>query len=133
VSGLRQAFTTPATGGAAQSTEDERAELAQELESKDAGVQVRAVRSLLDLGQPAVPSLAAALGQKRTSIAARETIVDGLGRLGPAARAALPQLDRLIKAGPQPSGHPDARGADQAREEALVRAMHSAALRIRGQ
>jgi tetratricopeptide (TPR) repeat protein len=130
---LREALGVPVTPGAAQNLEDERAQLARELGAKNAGVQVRAARGLVELGQPAVPTLAAALARKGTSIAAREAIVDGLGRLGPAARAALPQLERLIKAGPPRSDPPGSGEEDRGREERLVRAMQAAALRIRGQ
>ena len=82
----------------------ERAELAEGLRSKNAGEQARAVKGLLELGRPAVPSLAAALARAGTSLAARELIVDGLSRLGPAAREALPQLDRLAAAAPAAPG-----------------------------
>ena len=98
---IRQAFSRPP---GATSAAIELAELADQLRSKNAGVQARAAKDLLELGRPAVPSLAAALQRKGTSLAARERIVDGLGRLGPAAREALPQLDRLAKAAPAEPG-----------------------------
>ena len=94
---IREAFSRPPGATRAAVELDE---LGDQLRSKNAGVQARAVRGLLELGRPAVPSLAAALPRKGTSLAAREQIVDGLGRLGPAARDALPQLDRLAKATP---------------------------------
>jgi hypothetical protein len=60
-----------------------------------------------------------------------ESIVAGLARMGPAAREALPQLDRSIKAGPRVSG-PEASPAEKAREAKLIRAMQGAAAKIRG-
>jgi tetratricopeptide (TPR) repeat protein len=126
VRGLRAALS-----GASSSAGDELAELAEELDSKHAGIQVRAVRGLLALGRPAVPSLAGALPRRTTSIAAREAIVEGLSRMGPAARDALLQLDRLIKAGPPGPASPES-PAEKEREAKLIGAMESAAARIRG-
>ena len=60
----------------------------------------------------------------------RETIVAGLGEMGPAARDALPKLDRSIKAGPRPSG-PEASPRAKAREVELIAAMQAAAAGIR--
>lgn len=94
---IREAFSRPPGATRAAVELDE---LRDQLRSRNAGVQARAVRGLLELGRPAVPSLAGALPRKGTSLAAREQIVDGLGRLGPAARDALPHLDRLAKAPP---------------------------------
>jgi tetratricopeptide (TPR) repeat protein len=126
---LRSALTGPAGGGAA-----ELAELEEGLAAKHAGVQVRAVRGLLGLGRPPVPLLARALGRKGTSLAAREAIVEGLATMGPAAREALPQLDRLIKAGPpKAAAEPAAASERQRREARLIAAMDSAAARIRGE
>jgi tetratricopeptide (TPR) repeat protein len=104
------------------------------LDSKSAGDQVLAVRALVELGRPAVPSLAAALARPATSLAAREAIVAGFGGMGPAAREALPQLDRLIKAGPPGAGPPGspAEKERQEREAKLIGAMESGAARIRG-
>jgi hypothetical protein len=52
-----------------------------------------------------VPTLAAALGRKGTALPVRELIVEGLATLGPAARDALVQLDRIAKASPfEPAG-----------------------------
>ncbi len=107
---------------------DELAELAEQLRSKHSGEQARAVRGLVRLGRPAVPALAAALQRDSSRIAVREQIVLGLGRLGPAAREALPQLDRLIQTGPRRGGG----SRDAAREEKLVAAMQAAAEKIRG-
>jgi len=124
---IREAFSRPpGTGAAAELTE-----LADQLRSKHAGVQARAVQDLLELGRPAVPSLAAALPRKATSLAVRERIVDGLGRLGPAAREALPQLDRLAKATPGEAG---AQGEDKAlreREARLAASAQAASAKIR--
>jgi tetratricopeptide (TPR) repeat protein len=127
---LRRALSR---GGAA--TDDgERAELVEGLRSKNAGDQARAVKGLLELGRPAVPALAAALGRTGTSLAARELIVDGLGRLGPGAREALPQLDRL--AGTAPSApRPQESDEDKAlreREARLAASARAASERIRG-
>jgi len=129
VRGLRAALS-----GSSPSAGDELAELVEGLDSKNAGVQVRAVRGLLGLGRPAVPALAGALARKATSIAARETIVEGLGRMGPAARDALPQLDRLIEAGPAGPRSPESPAEKESREREakLIGAMESAAARIRG-
>jgi superkiller protein 3 len=130
VHALRAALSGSSPGAA-----DELAELTEGLGSKNAGVQVRAVRGLLDLGRPAVASLAAALARKATSIAARETIVEGLGKMGPAASGALPQLERLVKAGPPRPGS-QATPAEKERlerETKLIAAMESAAARMRGQ
>jgi hypothetical protein len=104
VSGIRRVFSGSAAAGG------EAAELADDLESKDAGEQVRAARRLLELGRPAVAVLASALRGRTTSLAARETIVEGLGRMGPDARAAPPG----------------------SREARLIEAMRSAAEKIRG-
>lgn len=114
--------------------EDDLGELVEQLGTADAGAQVRAVRSLLALGRPAVPYLAAALRQRPTSIGAREAIVEGLARLGPTAREALPNLDHLIREGP-PVPALDATTeqiAHQIREARLVSAMQAAADAIRG-
>jgi tetratricopeptide (TPR) repeat protein len=129
VRGLRTALS-----GSSPSAGDEVAELAEGLGSRNAGVQVRAARGLLGLGRAAVPSLASALARPATSIAARETIVEGLGKMGPAARDALPQLDRLIKAGPPKVTPPDTpvEKGRQERETRLIGTMESAAASIRG-
>jgi len=129
VRALRSALSGPFPGPA-----DELAEAAEGLDSKSAGAQVRAVRSLLGLGRPAVPSLAGALSRTTTSIAAREAIVLGLGKMGADARDALPQLDHLIKAGPAKPG-PTGASAGPAypdREARLIDAMERAAASIRG-
>ena len=120
--------------GAAAVDDIERAELAEGLRSKNAGDQARAVKGLLELGRPAVPSLAAALGRAGTSLAARELIVDGLGRLGPGARAALPQLDRLAEAAP-PSPGPQESVEEKAlreRQARLADAARAAGEKVRG-
>ena len=131
VRALRAALSGPAGGGAA----DEAAERALGLDSRVAGDQVRAVRELLRLGRPAVPALARALERRTTSLPAREAIVDGLGRMGPAARDALPQLERLIKAGgPAPAAVQSPVEKDRHdREVKLIAAAQSAAAAIRGQ
>ena len=108
---IRQAFSRPP---GATSAAIDLAELAEQLRSKNGGLQARAAKDLLELGRPAVPTLAAALQRKGTSLAVRERIVDGLGRLGPAAREALPQLDRLAKA-----AAPEAGAQDSGEEKAL--------------
>lgn len=131
VSEIRQAFSRPPGSASAARL----AELRDELRSKNAGVQARAVQQLLELGRPGVPALAAALGRASTSIAARERIVAGLERQGAAAREALPQLDRL--AGSAPIA-PDALESGQAavlreREARLVVAARAAATAIRAQ
>jgi Flp pilus assembly protein TadD len=127
---LRRAFAR----GGATADDFERAELVEGLKSKSAGEQARAVHGLLELGGPAVPSLAAALGRAGTSLAARELIVDGLSRLGPAAREALPQLDRLAGAAPAVPG-PQESAEEKAlreREARLAGQARLAAERIRG-
>jgi hypothetical protein len=81
-----------------------------------------------------VPALAAALTRAGTSLAARELIVDGLARLGPAAREALPQLDRLAGAEP-PGPGPQASSEEKAlreREVRLAASARAAGERIRG-
>jgi len=128
---IRQAFSR---SPGATSAAIELSELADQLRSKNAGVQARAVQGLLELGRPAVPSLATALQRKGTSLAARERIVDGLGRLGPSAREALPQLDRLAKAAP---GEPGTQDSDEQkalrdREARLAASAQAASARIRG-
>jgi tetratricopeptide (TPR) repeat protein len=141
VRGLRNALTKaqskPAdktTAGPARQKEDDLAELVDRLDSKNAGLQARAVKGLLAIGKPAVPHLAYALRQTGSSIAVRESIVDGLGRLGPAAREALPHLEYLIKAGPpEPSVKDTPEDVERkAREAQLVTAMQAAAGKIRG-
>ena len=132
VGGIRQALSRPA--GAATTGVD-LAELSDGLRSKSGGIQARAAKGLLALGPPAVPSLAEALARKGTSIAVRELIVDGLGSLGPAAREALPQLDRLGKTAPPKPGPQDSseESALLAREARLVASAQAASERIRGQ
>lgn len=127
---LRRAFAREG----ATADDFERAELVGGLRSKSAGEQARAVHGLLELGRPAVPSLAAALGRAGTSLAARELIVDGLARLGPAAREALPQLDRLAGAAPAVAGaqESDEEKAQREREARLAEQARLAAERIRG-
>ena len=129
VSGLRQALSRPPSKGG-----DEVAELVDQLASEHGGLQARAVRGLLDRGRAAVPSLVAALQRRRTCLAAREAIVEGLARMGPGARAALPALDRLIAAGPRQADPQEPPGEEErtAREASLIEAMTSAAARIRG-
>ena len=127
VGGIRQALSRPAAAGTAGDERAELHELLASLRSKNAGIQARAVKGLLELGRPAVPSLAGALQGKGTSIAVRELIVDGLGSLGPAAREALPQLDRLIKSappepGPQESSEAKALRGREVRLAALAQA-----------
>jgi tetratricopeptide (TPR) repeat protein len=141
VRGIRNALTksakskdAPKATPARQQTEDDLLELVDRLGSKNAGLQARAVKALLDLGRPAVPYLAFALRQPGNSIAVRELIVDGLGRLGPAAREALPHLDHLIKEGPPAPTLDDspAEIARQTREASLISAMQVATVKIRG-
>jgi hypothetical protein len=74
-----------------------------------------------------VPALASALRDKDTALAVREQIVDGLARMGPAAGAALAELDRQVKAGPRAA----APGLGE-REAKLVASMRAAASKIRG-
>jgi tetratricopeptide (TPR) repeat protein len=131
VDAIREALSRP--GGATSAT-IELDELDGALRSKNAGVQARAVKELVELGRPAVPTLAAALSRKGTSIAARELIVDGLGRLGPAAREALPQLERLGKSAPAAPGA-QATSEERAlrdREARLVASAQAASEKIRG-
>jgi tetratricopeptide (TPR) repeat protein len=129
---LRRALLGPPKVGAATlKTADELNELGLQLDEKNAGEQALAARRLLGLGRPAVPYLASALRDKGTAIAVRETVVAGLGKMGPAARDALPELDRSIKAGPRASG-PEASPAEKAREASLIGAMQAAAVKIRG-
>ena len=79
VRALRAVFSKPpSTGGRA---EDDWAELLEQLRSKHAGEQVRAVRDLLALGRPAVSTLTQALAQPATSPAARAAIKDGLAKI----------------------------------------------------
>jgi tetratricopeptide (TPR) repeat protein len=125
---IREAFSRPPAGSGAAV---ELAELADQLRSKHAGVQARAVQDLLELGRPAVPSLAAALPRKGTSLAVRERIVDGLGRLGPAAREALPQLDRLAKSAPGEAGSQGEDKALREREARLAASAQAASAKIR--
>ena len=131
VGAIREALTRPAGTMAAG---DDLAELIDQLRSRSAGIQARAAKGLLDLGRSAVPSLAEALQRKGTSIAVRELIVDGLGTLGPAAREALPQLDRLGKtAPPKPEPQDSSEGrALRDREAQLVTRAQAASDRIRG-
>jgi tetratricopeptide (TPR) repeat protein len=124
VDDIRQAFGRP---GAAS---DELSDLADRLRSKSAGQQARAAREMLEIGRPAVPSLAAALGRKTTAIAVRELIVEGLGALGPAAREALPQLERLAKPAPGGADAADPK-ASREREAKLAAAAQAAIGRIR--
>jgi tetratricopeptide (TPR) repeat protein len=128
---IRQALSRPP--GAAVD-EGDRADLVEGLRARNAGVQARAVKGLLELGRPAVPSLAGALPRAGTSLAARELIVDGLGRLGPAAREALPQLDRLagtVPARPGPTASEEEKALRE-REARLCASARAASERIRG-
>ncbi|HWW92622.1 MAG TPA: tetratricopeptide repeat protein [Vicinamibacteria bacterium] len=128
---LRNALLGPAKAGAATlRTADELNELALQLDEKNAGEQALAVQRLLGFGRSAVPYLASALRSKDTAIAVRETIVAGLGKMGPAARAALPELERSIKAGPRGTGS-EASAAEKAREATLLGAMQAASVKIR--
>jgi tetratricopeptide (TPR) repeat protein len=131
VGAIRQAFSRPPAGAI---DDVDRAELVEELRSKNAGAQARAAKGLLQLGRPAVPALAAALQREGTSLPARELIVDGLGNLGPAAREALPQLDRLTAAAPPPPGPQESEGekALREREARLSASARAAAEKIRG-
>jgi len=113
VGSIRRAFSRPAKGAI---DEGARAQLLEGLRSKNAGVQARAVKGLLALGRPAVPSLATALQRTGTSLAARELIVQGLAGLGPAARDALPQLDRLAETAPPAPGPQDSEEETALRE-----------------
>jgi tetratricopeptide (TPR) repeat protein len=129
---LRNALLGPPKAGAATlKTADELNELALQLDEKNAGEQALAVQRLLGLGRGAVPSLAGALREPGTAIAVREAIVAGFARMGPAAREALPQLERSIKAGPRVSGT-QASPAEKAREARLISSMEGAAAKIRG-
>ncbi len=129
---LRKALLGPPKAGAATlKTADEINELALQLDENNAGEQALAAQRLLGLGRAAVPYLASALHDKGTAIAVRETIVAGLGKMGPAARDALPELDRSIKAGPRASG-PEASPTNKAREANLIGAIQAAAEKIRG-
>jgi superkiller protein 3 len=139
VSGLRKALTArpKATAGVAvppPKPDDDLAELVDRLASKNAGMQARAVKGLLGLGRPAVPYLAYALSQSSTSMAARESIVDGLGKMGPSAQEALPHLERIVKAGPPAPGLQDSPEEMElkARLANLVGASQAAIVRIRG-
>ena len=141
VRGLRNALTKAQTkpaakGGppAVRQKEDDLAELVDRLGSKNAGLQARAVKGLLAIGKPAVPYLAFALREPGNGIAVREAIVDGLGRMGPNAREALPQLDHLVKAGPPDPGFKDSAEEMErkAREAQLITAMQAASAKIRG-
>jgi tetratricopeptide (TPR) repeat protein len=123
VEAIRQVLGRPPAGAV---DEGERSDLVQGLRSKNAGVQARSVKGLLELGRPAVPALAAALGRPGTSVPARELIVEGLGNLGPAARGALPQLEKLAAAAPRGSAPGDSR------EARLAASAKSASERIRG-
>jgi tetratricopeptide (TPR) repeat protein len=128
---IRQALGRPP---GATIDEGDRAELLEGLRSKNAGVQARSVRGLLELGRPAVPSLVAALQRTGTSLAARELVVEGLAALGPAAREALPQLDRLAGAAPPPApaDASDEEKALREREARLSASARAAAEKIRG-
>jgi tetratricopeptide (TPR) repeat protein len=126
---LREALLGPPKAAAAASkSADELYELALQLEEKNAGEQALAAQRLLAIGKGAVPSLAGALRDKDTAIAVREQIVDGLAKMGPAAREALPELDRLAKAGPRATSTQ----ALKERETKLVASMQDAAGKIRG-
>jgi len=86
------------------------------------------VKGLLELGRPAVSTLAAALGRAETSLAARELIVDGLGRLGPpratrcSSSTAWPRPPRLGEARRvgRGEGAPRARGPPVGRRTAAA-------------
>ena len=121
VSALRSALGKPVWAA------DELDELLDQLRSKHAGEQSRAVKRLAGLGRSGVPHLVSALQRRTTAIGVRETIVEALGQLGSAAREALPVLDRLIEAGPLRGG--DARESE--RETRLVGAMREAVAKIR--
>jgi tetratricopeptide (TPR) repeat protein len=108
----------PGAPQAGERSDDDLPELVDQLGSKNGGLQARAVKSLVGLGRPAVPYLAAALSRPASTIAARE---------------ALPHLDRLIKEGPPVPGGDDSQEevARQLREARLLSAMQAAAVRIR--
>jgi tetratricopeptide (TPR) repeat protein len=123
VEAIRQVLGRPPAGAV---DEGERSDLVQGLRSKNAGMQARSVKGLLELGRPAVGALAAALGRPGTSLPARELIVEGLGNRGPAAREALPQLGKLAAAAPRGA----APGAS--REARLAVSARAASEKIRG-
>ncbi|MFI5007357.1 MAG: tetratricopeptide repeat protein [Solirubrobacterales bacterium] len=77
VRAIRAVFSSPPSPGRA---EDEWADLREQLRSKNAGEQVRAVRDFLAMGKPAVATLNQALTQPGTSPAAREAIKAGLAK-----------------------------------------------------
>ncbi len=54
--------------------------------------------------------------------------MEGLAKMGPAARDALPELDRQVKAGPRATTAP----AQRNRETKLVASMREAATKTRG-
>lgn len=131
VGGIRQALSRPAGAPAGAS---DLPELVDQLRSKNGGLQARAARGLLALGRPAVPALADALQRKGLSLAVREQIVSGLEGLGPAAREALSQLERLGKTAPSP---PAAQASSEEkalrdREARLALAAQAASEKIRG-
>jgi tetratricopeptide (TPR) repeat protein len=125
---LREALLAPAPpASAASKSADEISELAQQLAEDGAGEQALAAQRLLARGRAGVPALASALRDKDTALAVREQIVDGLARMGPAAGAALTELDRQVKAGPRAAGP----GLEE-REAKLVASMRAAVAKIRG-
>jgi tetratricopeptide (TPR) repeat protein len=123
VAGIRQVLGRAPAGAL---DEGDRADLVEGLRSKNAGVQARSVKGLLDLGRAGVPALAAALARPGTSLPARELIVQGLGEMGPTAREALPQLDRVA------AGAPKGSAPGESREARLAASARAAIRKIRG-
>src|SRR5262249_10818338 len=66
------------------------------LRSRDPARRLAAARALQRTGPPAVPVLLAAL-QDDSEAPPRESYIKALGRMGPAARAALPALEALVE------------------------------------
>ncbi len=123
VSGLRDALGKPVWAA------DELDELQAGLRSKQPGEQARAAVGLARLGRSGVSSLASVLQRRTATVGVRETAIEALRGLGPAARDALPALERLVEAGPLRGG--DER--ESAREKALVEVARTAVSEIRGQ
>ncbi len=121
VSALREALGKPVWAA------DELDELLDQLHSRQAGEQSRAVRGLARLGRTGMPHLLSTLQRRTTALGVRQTVVAELRRLGPGAQEALPVLERLIAAGPLPAS--DGRHAEE--ETRLVDAMREAVAAIR--
>jgi HEAT repeat protein len=76
---------------------EQAATLVALLTDGDVAVRAQAVTALRRLGAAALPALRAQLADRAAGAAARQTALDLIGRCGPAAQAAAPELTAILK------------------------------------